>query len=485
MKKIFNCTILVFLCVFFLMGCSFTKGENNSVIISPTNMKLKIKGVWDAEVYKVLEANVLSESDINDIVSNYIEIRDNSISLSGNDIYQIKYTVKIVKPNYTISYENQYKLSNLLGSNVDNVDVYSIIYENKILAEFFYNTEDESYLYYKGVIFKLSLNKDIKISDEDDIIGNESKTTKINDEVSEGVYITLKRPSTIKGISESYRTLWISTKNGELQDIKERKNIIFPRYKGIWYLEPRVYNNSEKNIEYEYFVSAPIDTDINSENDKIIKSIENNIAAGTKVLKNINFVGNDYIATEVLYKNNNGDKADFYKMLPIDNMNMSDGITIDDLYMSKDLYNEGYRQIDNDSKKEIDYSNFTLLRDMGKWGIKGRVNLANKEYIDFPTSLKPIKKLLNYDTLLISWKFLKGINPYIVDAYTSPDKSLAILITKNELLIYKIVNGNILEEPLKRIDLFENEEVIMAEWCSSNYIDRWGSAFKDNSKIIK
>ena len=46
-------------------------------------------------------------------------------------------------------------------------------------------------------------------------------------------YITLKKPSTTEGMPETYRTLWISTKDGSLQDVKERENIIFPRLKGI------------------------------------------------------------------------------------------------------------------------------------------------------------------------------------------------------------------------------------------------------------
>lgn len=495
MKKIFNSIILIFLCMFLLMGCSFVQGESNSVIVSPHNMNLKIKGVWNAEVYNVLEANLLSESDIKDIVSNPIEIRSNSVNLSGEDINKIKYTVKIVKPNYTISYENKYKLSNLLGDEVDSVNVYSVIYQNKILAEFFYNTEDDSYLYYQGIIFKLKLDKTMKVTDEGYDLENEATITKAHSEASEGVYITLKRPSISGRIPESYRTLWISTKEGVLQDVKERENIIFPRLKGIWYLEPKLYENVEKKIKYEYFVSAPIDTTISYANNKIIEGIENNIEDGTTVLKNINFISNDYIATEVL-GNNDKDKFAYYEVLPIDSMNTSDGVSIEDLYTSKDSYsdftdsyNEAYSKIDEKNKAElskyIDYSNFTLLRDSGKWVITGRISSKSEEYIDFSTKLKPIKKLLNYDTLLISWKLLKGVNPYVEDAYTSPDKSLAILVTKNELLIYKIVNGNISDEPLKRIDLFEDEKVIMAEWCSSNYVDRWGSAFKDNSKIIK
>lgn len=73
----------------------------------------------------------------------------------------------------------------------------------------------------------------------------------------------------------------------------------------------------------------------------------------------------------------------------------------------------------------------------------------------------------------------------MIDTYTSPYKSLAVIILKDEMLIYRIVDGSLSDEPLKRIQLEEGETVIMAEWCSSNYIDKWASAFKENSRTIK
>lgn len=496
MKRLFSSVICIFLCIFLLMGCSFVQQESSSVIVPPRNMNLKIKGGWNAEVYKILEPNVLSDEDIKNITSNPIKIRSNGISLSGEDIKKIKYTVKVVKPNYTISYENKYKMSNLLGNEIESIDVYSIIYQNKVLAEFFYNTEEESYLYYQGIIFKLKLNKDIDISEEQKYADYEGSVVKDESGISEGLYITLKKPSEAEGMPETYRTLWISTKDGSLQDVKERENIIFPRLKGIWYLEPKLYEDKERKIRYEYFESVPIDIATVEYNNKLVEEIKGNIEDGTTLLRNINFISNDYIATEVV-SNNSKYESDYYEVLPIDNMNTSTGISISDLYTTKDsytdytdAYNETYNTLNNEIKSSlsqyIDYSNFTLVRDNGKWVIQGRMSsLKNDKYINFPTRLKPIKKLLNYDTLLISWKLLKGVNPYMIDAYTSPYKSLAVIILKDEMLIYRIVDGTLSDEPLKRIQLEEGETVIMAEWCSSNYIDKWASAFKENSRTIK
>ena len=75
MKRLFSSVICIFLCIFLLMGCSFVQEESSSVIVPPRNMNLKIKGAWNAEVYKILEANVLSDEDIKNITSNPINIK--------------------------------------------------------------------------------------------------------------------------------------------------------------------------------------------------------------------------------------------------------------------------------------------------------------------------------------------------------------------------------------------------------------------------
>ena len=84
----------------------------------------------------------------------------------------------------------------------------------------------------------------------------------------------------------------------------------------------------------------------------------------------------------------------------------------------------------------------------------------------------------------IPWKTLKSEIPFLVDAFTSPDGTLAIIVVEDELLIYSIANGMLSDSPLKRIELKDGEKVVMAEWCNKEYVDKWGAVF-NNSKIIE
>lgn len=497
MKKIIKMCVAI-LSLFIFTGCSISNENNTAISNLPRNNNLKISGDWKIERYRVLESGVLQESSIKEIESNKLIITPTSINISNNNIGKIRYKLKVVKPDYTISYENNFKMENLVSSS-DSTETYSIIFQNNILGEFIYIDDEASYFYYQGVLFKVTLEDKIdKESKQENCELSKSEPMDTSNNKSQGVYIALKEPGKVseygKSTNESYRTLWINLKDGELQPIKEKQNIIFPRLKGIWELEPKLYRDDAKGIYYEYFMTKPIDDSKVSQKDTESLNISL-LAEKTIIKRSINFVGNDYIATET-FDNSGASNYSELQLLPIDNLGLRDGVSIRDLYPNEDIsiqydeaYENTYKNLTKSKKIElskfVDYSNFTLQRNNGKWVITARIpSLDGKESVDYSTNIKPNKKLINYDTLLISWKVLKGINPFMIDAFTSPNGSLAIIVMKDELLLYKIGSNGLSDEPIKRIPLKEGEEIIMTEWCSGNYIDKWGSVFNENSKII-
>lgn len=88
----------------------------------------------------------------------------------------------------------------------------------------------------------------------------------------------------------------------------------------------------------------------------------------------------------------------------------------------------------------IGNTNFTFKRMGVRWKIVGKTLINNynniEEYFAIPISQN--KKILNYDTLLISWKDLKNKFPFIEDAYTSLNGRIALIIFNNKLLIYEM-----------------------------------------------
>jgi hypothetical protein len=64
-----------------------------------------------------------------------------------------------------------------------------------------------------------------------------------------------------------------------------------------------------------------------------------------------------------------------------------------------------------------------------------------------------------------------------LDAFTSPNKDIAIIVTKNKLYIYGISGDQLDSLPLGEIEMKEGETVIMAEWATGFYVDDWERAF--------
>ena len=248
---------------------------------------------------------------------------------------------------------------------------------------------------------------------------------------------------------------------------------------------------NDKNIDYEYFLASEVDaeTNINQENINILSE-------GKIIKKEINYITDDYVIMEI-ESNEKFSDSPVYKVLPIDNILSQEGIELSELFSYnvddsfKTNFETAYLTADSGNKsklnKAINYSNYTLKRCNGMWNLYGRISpkIYGGEPVDFALKMRPSKSLVKYDTLAIPWKVLKGEIPLLVDAFTSPDGTIAIIVTNSEIKGYRIVNGSLAKEILFSIQLKENEQVIMAEWCENQYIDKWEVAFKDNSIIIE
>ena len=99
---------------------------------------------------------------------------------------------------------------------------------------------------------------------------------------------------------------------------------------------------------------------------------------------------------------------------------------------------------------------------------------------DFQIKNTPPKELIQYDELVIPWNIIKSKIPEAIDAFTSPNEDIVIIITSNEILIYPIVENDILLNELGRIKLNNQDSIIMAEWGLGQYTSLWEEEFLKN-----
>ena len=480
-------------------GCSYDQNHNSNEIKAPTNSNLEIEGIWDAVQYTVLDKNILNNKGIYEILNSSIHIGKDFIEISNERFTETSYRLKAVKNDYVISYEAKYIIKDLTVSQ-DSFHIYSIMYNNNVLCEFIKMDSGPSYLYYQGILFSVTYNGELSSEEEKDIdvIHEKDQEDKGQLEtIAQGIYLGLKTGAKIDKngdyIREKYRTLWISSKLGIVQTVKERNNIIVPRKQMMWTISPYLYEDNERNIYYEYFDAMPLDASDSYKSQVINKEL---LKDNTIVKRNIVYIGSDYISTKVGINNLNEGTLK-YELLPIDNVNCENGVSIEDVFgeESRKIFEQGYNSLydtlGNEFRSklrgEIDYSNFGLNRIDGKWIFEGRI-LASEDtgnIYRFPLDIKDSSNVLENQTLVIPWKILKGKLPLLVDAYTSPKGSLAVIVLENSIEIYNVKGGKLEEVPSKRISLNKGESVIMSEWCEGSYVDKWAMPFTINSRTIQ
>lgn len=471
-------------------GCSKVNSKEIQSIKAPSNDSLIIEGNWKITDINIIDDNIENISEILALKNETIIITNNSIDIVNKIYKDTSYKLKLVNTSYNLSYEFKLKISDIIRDK-KKIEVITIIYQNNIIGEFIIDNDNKGYLYYQGILFVLN-----KIENETiEIQVNEKDMEKISkEEVIEpeliledydspvGVMLALKKNRKLNEDGsygrESYRTLWISMYDGNIQPVLERNYIVFPRMNGIWQINSNILEDN--GIHYEYFSARKIDSDFIRSNE----TYKNKMS----IYKNITFISNDYISMEVYEGDNFQNKFQRYQTIPIDNINSNEGLKIGDIYSEGEVnqYEIDYKAALTEYLKDktirdykIDYSNFKLDRVKGKWVLIGNINLQNSDSLDYRININPLKKLLNYDTLLISWKEFKAQNPFLKDAFTSPNGRIAIVQLEDKLLVYEIKDRTINSTPILTIEIEEDEEIIMAEWANGDYVKYWESAFKN------
>lgn len=498
MKKTLYLMLLLILATL-AIGCNKSKGEDTMAIKSPTNNSLDIYGTWGIKSIKIFDEEINIFTDLDIISDKQIEFTNDRIDLIDNVYMNPSYKLKVVKKDYILSYESNLKIEPFMDGK-ERMDVISIISENDMISEFILVEKDKGYIIYMGALIEVyKISDNIVINTDEDIKNIEARDDfDINYYDSEiGVMLALKKPRMLNEdgtfTSENYRTLWISFKDGKLMPVIEKENIIFPRLNGIWALRNKVLETGISREEY---------FEVTSVEGKIISTYE---PINKDVYKNITFIGNDYIGVEEYIGEDFKNIFAKYGVIPIDNINSNSGLYIEELY-SKDIINKykiEYEKaleniyldngFDSDNNKftskvkesnDIDYSNFTVKRKDGKWGLVGNLGIINEEgkSEEYSINLRPNSKMLNYDSLTIPWKQLKGDIPFIRDAYISPNERIAVILFEDNLAIYEIKDKMLKGAPLANINI-GNEEVIMAEWSTGAYVEKWSKVFDDGINI--
>ncbi|MGE8203319.1 hypothetical protein ACQKP0_01965 [Heyndrickxia sp. NPDC080065] len=476
--------ILIGIFIFFLTGCSVKDFSIEGKIAPPENKALTVKGTWDIEKFITIKDD--PTADYKDI-RHYIgktAMFDQKVCVLGRD--QCRNPIyKIINVSALDYMQNKYKVNlEKIGIHSKRIDVITVTSNNQIFYELIKKDSRTLLVYVDGGFLSLRKRSDevnensikSRLTDSKVKVNNEKKD---NELLKSGVLLG------IRSSENKYKTLWISAKDKKLKPILRKEQLFVPRMKGFWEVG---YAKADEGAGGSLYVKPMQEILQPAAKIKTNNKTRNVLTENT--VRKILFVGNDYIGTEYLEK---------YQVLPIDQISAGKGITPSDVaggdvdtailrsgeVFIASLDRERAQLLNNKPIKE----NFTLERRNGHWIMRGRLYykqpIGLKNYEDFDINLMVPSKLINYDEMNIPWGEIKSKLPWIIDAYLSPNKDIALLVSKDELYIYAIDKGNISEKPLKEISLKTGDSIVMAEWAIGDYVDKWEESVKKKFTPLK
>ncbi|MBU3196203.1 hypothetical protein [Clostridium algidicarnis] len=488
MRKIYI-IIMSFSLIVILSGCNPIEFKPTSKIISPENKDLMIKGKWYIDDYKIMRQGKIKNHKLNKYLNTYIQIDNNFLYVGGDAYEDVKYKYRRVN-THNYFFNNSEINPKGLGINKDELEVISASLEGKVLYEYIKYDENKLMFFSDGICYFASkrsnlIDKDVRQLYSNNTMGEETQDVDKNKRSGVMIGLRSQRNQSENGdINEScYRTLWISSTDKSDIKIKEKPNIIFPRISGFWELGVRkdLVNGYENETVYVKTYGYKEDKYIRD----YFKDANNNI------YRNVNFISNDYIALESIKNDkNNTIVSDEYVVLPLDNIQQEKGLKIVDIegQEAKVVQEKSFKSVIESNKDlkakletNLNEESFTVIRKNGHWAFKGRVRPKSNDemsFLDYDIKILPSKKLIVYDELKVPWNKIKERMPEALDAYTSPNSDIAILISKNSLFVYSIENGELGERPLKKVKLNEEESVIMAEWALDEFVYKWDKVFR-------
>lgn len=295
-----------------------------------------------------------------------------------------------------------------------------------------------------------------------------------------GVLLGLRGARNEQTEASSYRTLWI-TNDGEIQEVYEIDNILFPR-KEFWKLEV-VKEEGKERLNIYAITGTP---------SNVKEEIVYNYPAE---YLDVEFVGNNYLSI-LTSDENTYDRAELMegKTISVDGFNEYEPVPIEVFYgeAGREAFLTSLMQATDETEEVLTASpeteafidSYILRRHHGNWMMESRFQLG-EESLEVPIALRADINLVTYDELSVPWSKVRERVPQALDAFNAPGNSFILVRTPKYLMMYRIINGELAEEPLQAIEIKEEEEIIMAEWARGEFVRRWTDmASKEGRKII-
>lgn len=485
-------------------GCTVVEGEVKDRIISPENSNIPISGRWEATY--VYDEGFIAIDDEDTFEERNIEaltleafFHKEGVAIGEKFTEDPSFRIKNVLAYNYLSKNFRLTPDDIEIDN-DRIEVITVLNEGTYLVDFVRIDEEMILARYNDIFYIFErITDEVSVADLDRYIEVQKdvlKTLRTDEEqnLQTGFLMGLKIPSydeISNNVDWEYKTIWINTANGEVTNIYEVDKLLIPRKNGFWEVEKeRSYTGDTVRDKIRATPLFRVE-DEDSPNrgtasiDDLVDSL--NESEKSSILRNILFIGNDYVSVENVDLDNNEKRT--LEINAIDNIREETPIKLSDLIGEdgRDLFTEGARaEMPLDNNIVPNEANIGLFRKDGHWSLRGRINYfqsGEELYRDFNIRAIPPTSMVSFDDQFVPYSMVSLAVPGLVDYFSSPNEEFVVALTGRQLTVYSVENGELVYTPNAGFMLPNDATVIMSEWARGRYTESWEEEVIDNGGV--
>lgn len=477
-----------------LPSCNAEQFKPKDMIEAPENNRPPITGKWVVE--KCIDGHYKrgAEEEEKNFMGIEALFHKDGVVVGGDFILEPSYRLRSINLEDYLFYN--YKINrDYLNIEEEKAEVITVLGEGQYFREFIKYSEDEMFFYDDDKFVFLKRNvEEVSKEEINRYISIEKSIMRISqkkeiDTLNSGVLLGIKTHSFDEENQIDkwdYRTIWVRSNNRTIDDIYEIDDLLVPRKKGFWSVEVNRENiNNSINDNIRATQRGKVEDDFLGKTASIFQADYNKqrLTSYPSLIKHILYIGNDYVSTEVI---DIGTKKKSLRVYPIDYLEDNKPTKLSNVIGEEGLklfFQSAKDAVKTDTNYILEQESFGFQRRNGYWIMKGRVNYKKQYedfYKDFEIKTIPPKELVHYDELVIPWNIIKARIPEAIDAFTSPNEDIIMVVTRNNILVYPIVENDISLNELGRIKLNNEDTIVMAEWGLGRYTSLWEEEFLKN-----
>jgi hypothetical protein len=296
--------------------------------------------------------------------------------------------------------------------------------------------------------------------------------------------LLLSTTSASSDMQQPFHTYWI-TREGASVQVVEGMRLLVPR-KSVWWeigVTELKHVNSEAGSEAVW--AAPLGA--THPRTHVLPVSDDDTCPDEINTYSVSWAGSDYVALHHAYESTCGAHpvaGEESFMARLDEMQHSEQRSLPQLKLSEVAGTEAFRAMElglevanskpreDETPIENSEKSWVVMRSRGRYRVLGTTPVDRGKGGDiYDIPFDPPKSLVGSNDLSIGWDAILDKMPDALDAYTSPNSDMVVVVTARYLNIFDVKDRQIAAR-LARVPI-ESSAVIAAQWAIWTEADRW------------